>query len=147
MIELKNNYPRFDILARDSESEEDILERIRTKGKRLESIFEEEFETNSDKMLISLLEGEENCIRAKVNLPANLLSRNESKSTTNYEAGNKLSEENSQPALEAAETRSKEPDQEKEEECTECIITEQNSFPSQSIQVQCSTDKILVLPT
>ena len=76
MIELKNNYPQFDILARDSESEEDILERIRTKGKRLESIFEEEFETNSDKMISSILEGEENCIRANVNIPANLPSRN-----------------------------------------------------------------------
>ena len=57
-----------------------------------------------------------------------------------------MSEESYQPGFEAEETRSEEIDQEREEECEECIITKANFFPPQSIQVQCSTDKILVLP-
>jgi hypothetical protein len=61
LIELKNNYPRFNILVKDSENEEDVLERISKKKKKLEKIFEEEFEEDSDKLFIALLESEEKC--------------------------------------------------------------------------------------
>ena len=141
LVELKNNYPRFNILVKDSENEEDVLERISKKKMKLEKIFEEVFEKDADKLFISLLEGEESC-RPKASIPANSPTENESENSEKYKAVNKQSEESHQPGAEAGNTRLEEMDQ----ECEDCIITDENfSFP-QSILVQCSTDKIIVLP-
>ena len=57
LVEIKSNYPRFKMLVKENENEEDILERKRNKRRRLEDIFGKEFETDTDKMLTSL-EGE-----------------------------------------------------------------------------------------
>ena len=63
------------------------------------------------------------------------------------ETENKSLGESSQPALETASARSEGTQSEGEQDCTECLITGQNFSFSQSIEVQCSSDKVLVLPT
>ena len=44
LVELKNNYPRFEIMVREEEKEEQIMERLEKKIKNMEETLGEQFE-------------------------------------------------------------------------------------------------------
>ena len=49
LVELKSNYPRYNMLISNSEKEEDILRKIRKKAERMENILGGAFETDPKK--------------------------------------------------------------------------------------------------
>ena len=126
MVELKSNYPRYNILIRTSEKEEDILARIRRKAKRMENILGESFETNPDKAFISIQGNEGNHTRYKVNSQATSPPESRNDRIMSCETENKPLGESSQPAFETANARSEGTQSEGEQDCTECLITGQN---------------------
>ena len=84
--------------------------------------------------------------KAKVNILPVSLPGEESESTAANEAGETEPVESSQAANETADNRSEKSDKESEEKCYECVTSEENCLSPQGIEVQASTDKILVLP-
>jgi hypothetical protein len=54
LVELKSNYPRFELIVKEEEKEEEILERLRTKVRKIEEILGEKCEENTNKVLVSI---------------------------------------------------------------------------------------------
>ena len=109
------------MLVRNDESEEDVLERIKNKRKKLEEIFGEEFETDTENIMISLEE-------SKCTSKPSRDYLTDSPPDVNDAAG-KGARASSQPIDEAAECRSGKSDGELEGDCKDCFITEQNCPP------------------
>ena len=125
LVEIKSNYPSFKMLVKENENEEDILERIGNKRRRLQDIFGKEFETDTDKMLTSL-EGEKHYTKGNVKHSTASLSVSGNKNTAVDNAVKRGIKTSSQPAVEEAESRSEKSDGELEEKWKDCLITEQN---------------------